>query len=497
VAAAVQQYLTNLQQQVQQQLLSQQNISAFESVERQVFVIPENVTNSLIVSATPRYQEEILKVIQDLDIRPPMVLVQVLIAEVTLDDTVEAGAEFGLQNSLVFNRGRAVPITANSPSDPGFNFNGMDRNPLTGLALLPNYPNENSLNQNTLAGQALSHFATGHTSALGYGGFVFSAASDSISILLRALMDENRLQILSRPQVMTMHNQPAYVQVGANVARPGESTITGTGAVQQSVDYVDTGLILSILPLINDDGVIVLGVEAERSALGSEADPNATEISSGAGGTIVIKPLNITKASTTISARDGQTVVFAGLIQKSNVFNSRRVPYLSDVPFIGNFFKFESSNERRSELLVIMTPHLIRDESDVELIKAQETERMSWCLADVVNLTGDWGLQGGSCAFCKNDAPLIFPDVDPTGTMHSPTPAETQYSSTAPSENRYVSGEDQSLLRPLPASAEGAIGASAPNFAPAPHGQGHPATMQPAQEVSPAAYRSVRLPAPQ
>lgn len=473
VATAVQNYLQNLQQQVQTQLLSNQAISAFESVERQVFVVPENVTNSLIVSASPRYQEEILRVISDLDIRPPMVMVQVLIAEVTLNNTFEFGSEFGLQDSLVFDRGRAVNgaglPAASSAGNPGFNFNSSP---------LGNYPNVNSFEQNKLAGQSLANFAVGRTnSTLGYSGLVLGAASDSISILLRALQDDGRLQILSRPQVMSMHNQPAYVQVGSDIARITGTNVT-TGVVTQNVDDVPTGLILSILPLINDDGVIVMGIEAERSALGSEAD--GTPISNGAGGTINIRPITRTKASTTISARDGQTVVFAGLITKQDEMKLRRVPYLSDVPVLGKLFQYESNFEKRTELLIVMTPHLIKDEGDVEMIKMQESERMSWCLSDVVSVTGDWGLQGGHCAFCNGEAPVIFPDLDPTGSAvpehalpSAPVPAvEDPQSSTEGGD----SSRRDAHLAPIPVSTDAAtIGPALPPSA--------------NREVAPAAYQ--------
>jgi type II secretory pathway component GspD/PulD (secretin) len=489
VAAAVQQYLTGLQQQFAQ--LVNTTISANESVERQVFVIAENVTNSLIVSATPRYQEEILNVIKELDVRPPMVMVQVLIAEVTLSNTFEFGTEFGFQDSLVFDRGKAVgsPPGSENPSNPGFNFNGNPIGPGP-------YPNIRSYQQEALAGQSLSNFAVGRASELvPYSGLVLSAASESVSILLRALQDEGRLQILSRPQIMTMHNQPAYVQVGANVARPGESTISA-GVAQQSVIYENTGLILSILPLINDDGVIVMGIEAERSALGSELDPNAQDIPTGVNNQIVtIKPLNISKASTTISARDGQTVVFAGLITKQNQIRLRRIPYLSDVPVLGNLFKYESDEETRSELLVVMTPYLVRDDEDVETIKLRETERMSWCLSDVVNLTGDWGLQPGNCAFCKGDSPMIFPDIDPTGTMTCPVHTVPTHSYQSATESA-PAGLGDPNLQPLPPENNGIVGPPVPEF------EARRSTRviygpPPAEPApAPAHLRLVRLPAP-
>ena len=153
VAQAVQQYLTNLQQQVSQQLLQNQSISAFESVERQVFVIAESVTNSLIVEALrPGIKKRFLHVIAELDVRPPMVMVQVLIAELDLDNTFEFGAEFGLQDSLVFDRGKAAgtPPGSDAAASPGFNFNN---NPL------PGYPNVRSYGQENVAGQSLTNFA--------------------------------------------------------------------------------------------------------------------------------------------------------------------------------------------------------------------------------------------------------------------------------------------------------------------------------------------------
>ena len=93
-------------------------ISAFEQVDREVFVVAEDLTNSLILSATPRYFESMLRVIEQLDRRPPLVAIQVMIAQVTLSDQFEFGTEFGLQDSLLYDRGLASQGTLNSP---GFN----------------------------------------------------------------------------------------------------------------------------------------------------------------------------------------------------------------------------------------------------------------------------------------------------------------------------------------------------------------------------------------
>ena len=344
---------------IQQQLLFNQAISPFEQIEREVIVVPEIVTNSLIVSATPRYYDEIMNVIEDLDFRPPMVMVQVLIAEVRLDEAFEFGVEWGLQESLLFDRG--LPGT---PSDPGFNFNNV------GL------PNENTTGRGEVAGQSLVNFGLGRSNpTLGYGGLVLSAASESVNVMVRALQDSGRLQVLSRPQVMTLNNQQAFVQVGATQSRITGSAVS-QGIVQNQVTDVETGLILRIQPLINDDGVIVMNVDAERSELGNEVD-GPTVAFGPDGEPIRSPPINRTTAQTTISARSGQTVVFAGLISKDKLSSIRRVPYLSDIPVLGYLFRHTITGEQRRELLIVMTPYIIESDEDYEWVKMVESERMS------------------------------------------------------------------------------------------------------------------------
>ena len=132
-----------------------------------------------------------------------MVMIQVVIAEVELRDDFEFGVEVGLQDSLLFDRGLA---------SVGFDW------PSSGM------PNDNTpaalATSGDFAGKLGSGFALGRTNpALGYGGLVMSAANESIHVLLRALQSRGRLQILSRPQIMTLDNSSAFVNIGARVPR--------------------------------------------------------------------------------------------------------------------------------------------------------------------------------------------------------------------------------------------------------------------------------------
>jgi type II secretory pathway component GspD/PulD (secretin) len=383
-------------------LFAFQAVTPFEQIDREVIVVPEVISNSLIVSATPRYYDAVRQIIRDLDYKPPMVLVQVVLASVRLDDAFEFGVELGLQDSLLFDRGRENP----EPNGIGFNFN----NPQLGLG------NDNTAASNAtrelLAGQALSNFLLGRTSGtLNYGGLVLSAANESVNILVRALQDQGRLQVLARPQVMTLDNEEAFVQIGQRVPRITGSSITPQGGTQSTVVDEPVGLLLRIRPRVNQEDVVVMTVDTERSEVNfNEGVP----VSVDQFGNQVISPLIETiTAQTTLSARSGQTIVFAGLIAKRRRVETRRVPYLSDVPILGHLFRFDQDTTNREELLIFLTPHIVRSDEDIERLKYIESDRMSWCLADLVEMHGPAGLSGGHGLWNPPPTPTIYPHEDP------------------------------------------------------------------------------------
>ena len=286
----------------QVELLAPDAVSPFELIEREVIVVPELVSNSLLISATPQYFEEIANWSRNWTSGRPMVLIQVLIAEVDLGTTDELGVELGIQDSLLFDRSTVI----GGLLEPGFNFNNR---PLGNA----NSPESLALARKT-AGQGLTSFAVGRTNQqLGYGGLVLSANSESINILIRALQESRRLDILSRPQVMTLNNQPAFVLVGQRVPdRPIHFADAGGG--HQLVNLENVGLLLGVTPRISPDGLVVMEIDAEKSSCPSKRIP----ISITATGDVITSPIiNTTQAQTTVSARSGQTVILGGLITKS------------------------------------------------------------------------------------------------------------------------------------------------------------------------------------
>ncbi len=342
-----------------------------EQYRKEVVIVAEPLSNSLIISSTPKYYNQIRKIVQQLDERPLMVAIQVLIAEVTLTDNCEFGVEFGLQDSILFNRSS---YTSGAGMLPGFLFGDAQQ----GLPLEP-------VNPGAVGSQGITSFNMGRTNSNNVGGFVFSASSESVSLLLRALEEEHKLRVLSRPQITTLHNLRGTVQVGQKVPYVSDTNLN-YGVTSNTVQYMDVGMILDVTPRVTPDGMIVMDLYAEKSNVGNLSD--GIPIQSQAGGTPLYSPkFNITKAQTTVSAMDGQTIVFAGLITETKETTKRGVPVLNKIPVIKHLFEYESSKKERTEMLIVMTPTIIRSEIDMEILKQQEASRMHWCICDVVQLT--------------------------------------------------------------------------------------------------------------
>jgi len=476
-------------------------LSPFQQIESEVVIVPEPVSNSLIICATPRFFQEVLDLVEKLDAAPAQVMIQVLIADLTLRNTDEFGVELGLQDSVLFNRSLLENLSTitnttqkstssgivtstqqeivSATNTPGFNFNG---------ATTGNSGSNTALaNSGQVGGQSLANFSLGRiNNELGYGGLVLSASSESVSVLIRALQESQRLEVLGRPQVMTLDNQPAFIQIGKRVPR-----ITGTQVNQigqaNTIDLVNVGLILGVTPRISPEGMVVMEIDAEKSDVGPESEGIPVSIS---GSTVIRSPsFNTTMAQTTVSARDGETIVLGGLITRNTTKVDRRVPYLGDLPVLGNLFKYSLTQNKRTELLIILTPHVVRTPEEAERIKRIESSRMHWCLEDVHQVHGDAGLS-------KNGGQVIYPDANPRGTKSSepvpPKPAQSEKSDhkepTAPGLEAIP--PSLPLPEPIPAPQPKASQGSGPPAPSESSARMPPASGQwpPAREVVPAGY---------
>ena len=391
-------------------------LSGVNFADRDVDVIPEVVSNSLIISATPEYLPEIMAVVRRLDRRPPMVKVKVLIAEVDLNALEEFGVELGVQDSLLFDRGTSI-VGGAITDGIGFPFNSPS---LTA--------NANATFPETLAGQALANFGTGRVNSNGQSGLVLSAGNESINILIRALQTRNCVRVLSKPHIVTLENLQGRVAVGQQIPRiTGSSQNALGGGVTNTVEDVDVGVILEMTPRVSPDGMIVMFVNATKSALAT-GSPGVAVAVDATGNAVLQQPINSTSAQTTVMARSGQTVVFSGLIQETKSHTETGVPVLSDIPLLGNLFKFENDTSQRSELMIIMTPYLVDGDEELEIQNQDEMDRMHWCLCDVAEVYGKTDYNGYRPE--EGAAQTIYPDqgFQPINTDTYPDPSNQNYS---------------------------------------------------------------------
>ncbi|TWU46002.1 Type II secretion system protein D precursor [Novipirellula aureliae] len=431
VALAVNEFLRNTRR---VENASPGSINPYAQLEKEVVVVPEPVSNKLIVSATPRYFDEVRRMIEKLDEQPPQVMIQALIAEVTLGDAAEFGVELGIQDSVLFDRsllGDLLTVTSSTQNstaggvttntqdvvvaasnEPGFNFNNTNS--------LGNSASATALsNAAAVGGQGISNFAVGRgNDELGFGGLVLSASSQNVSVLLRALKETRRLEVLSRPQVLTLDNQPAFIQVGQRVPRITGSTISQVGQ-QNTIELENVGLILGVTPRISPEGNVTMEIDAEKSEVGPESEGIPVSVSTD--GTVVRSPrVDVASAQATVSAADGETIILGGLISNNKKQVHRKVPWLGDLPLVKHLFRFDSVSNRRSELLIILTPHVIRSSADMDRLKQTEMARMSWCACDVFDLHGEiiadphgGTLFSDSLDSCETE--IIYPHIDPRG----------------------------------------------------------------------------------
>jgi len=325
VAATLREYFRGEADTVRQTLGADRAGSLLRLLEREVTVQGDEKSNRLLVGVSPRYRDAIDRIVRELDATPPQVMIQVLLAEVTLD----ASKQWGIDVSV-------------GP------FGGEDYNVATLAA-----------GAGVLAGLGVPNVAI---------------SSVDFELLIRALEVQGRLEVLSRPQILVKNNEPARIQVGENIAIVESVDLLDNGNTRSNVARKDVGIILDVTPSISDDGFLSLKVQPEISSLSSRT----IQISEDFQAPVI----DTRQIQTSISVRDGETVVIGGLIQTRDDERHTKIPFLGDVPILGEAFRSHQVSQTKTELLVILTPRVIRSgeaeaREAIRELTEQEIERLS------------------------------------------------------------------------------------------------------------------------
>jgi general secretion pathway protein D len=286
-----------------------------------ITITPDKATNSLVIMASPTDYQNLLQVVQKLDRKRRQVFVQASIVEISLDKAKELGIQWGF-----FGGASSGDLATAGIYDPF-------------STLTPFFAAVGQLSQAGLlpADMKLS-------------------SSANFPFILKAMQSSGMLNILSSPTILTSDNKEAEIFVGENVPFLGTSTINGATS-QQSIERKDTGITLKITPQITDGDYIKLDVLQEISAL-------KDTINIGVSST----DRSITKrsAKTSVIVKDQDTVAIGGLISEIERSSESRVPLLGDLPLVGYLFRSKTSKMEKTNLILLLTPKVIKDGRDLE-----------------------------------------------------------------------------------------------------------------------------------
>lgn len=281
-----------------------------------VRIVADQRNNALVVYATPDEYQSISAALEKLDIVPLQVMIEATIIEVTLNDTLRYGVEW------FFSGGN----------------------------------NEVSF----------SSLATGVVGSL-FPGFSYLFASDDIRVVVNALSRVTDVKVISSPQLLVLDNEKAKLQVGDQVpivTRTSQGVTDPDAPIVNEVEYRDTGVILDIVPRVNASGLVVLDITQEVSDVAQVEDPTITPT------------IQQRRIASTVAINSGETIALGGLIRDINDNSVTGVPVVSEIPILGNLFKTTSDVVRRTELLVLLTPRVIRDRVDARIVTDELRKRL-------------------------------------------------------------------------------------------------------------------------
>jgi general secretion pathway protein D len=292
-------------------------VSGNEPKRTGIQIVPDVRNNALVVSATPEEYRQIEGALQQLDVTPLQVLIEATIAEVTLTDQLRYGLEW------FFHTG-----------DSNFTFSSL----ATG-AVRPAFP-----------------------------GFSYAFSSANAQVVLNALSQITDVKVISSPQLMVLNNETARLQVGDQVpiaTQEVQSVVNTDAPIVNSIEYRDTGVILNVSPRVNSGGLVVLDIVQEVSDVvpTTSSDLNSPTIQQR-------------RVKSTVAVQSGESVALGGLIRDSNSKGVTGLPVLSEIPVLGNLFKTTDNTQRRTELLILLTPRVVANRKDAREITEELRSRV-------------------------------------------------------------------------------------------------------------------------
>lgn len=293
--------------------------------QRGMRIIPSPQHNALLIYGTDQENDTVEDMLRRIDILPMQVRIDAVIAEVQLNDALRYGTQFFFKSGGI---------------------NGVL-----------------SANSQTITTGRLATAAFSHT----LPGFIIGGATGGgAPFAIDALQNVTKVHVLSSPQIMVLDNQPARLQVGQLVPiQTGSQSSTIGTSIYNQFTYQPTGVIMQVTPRVNNGGLVTLDISQEVSSV------NDTSSST------VNPTFNDRSVTSRVVIQDGQTVGLAGLITDTSSRNNSGVPWFKDIPVLGFLAGNQSNNHQRTELLVLITPHVLHDQRDAQALTEDMRESLT------------------------------------------------------------------------------------------------------------------------
>ena len=286
---------------------------------KNITVVAEPKTNTLLVTGPPQSFEMVTKLIDQLDRRSPQVFLEVAIVDVTLDDNMKFGVEFewlsGSKN--------------------------------------PDGTSKQSVNNNL----GLADLTT---------GLKYKVISDSLKALLHTLETRSNVKVYSNPAIMLVDNVKSHISIGQDVPYVTGDIQDNSGNFRRTVEFKSVAVALTVTPHINEasEWISMDVLQTINEVVGTQGDLDSPVIANR-------------EVETTLSVKNGQTIVIGGIIKENHEKLTKGVPVLSRIPIIGELFKSHTNRGARSELMVFLTPRIIEDEVDVDIVTENAKDAIS------------------------------------------------------------------------------------------------------------------------
>ncbi len=309
---------------------------AARTVEGEMNIVVDEQNNALVIRALYRDYKAILETIQKLDIYPKQVVIDVLLAEITLNETIQYGIQWGRFISSNSTNAQEITVFKSPPA--------LDK----------------------IFDVAANPFAGGFRySIVDLGGRVAAAIS--------AAATDGRLKVLASPHVIASNNKEAKIQIGEE--RPiltstyTSTATTSSDVVTGSIEYKDIGIIITLTPRISDGGLVTLEIQIEDSSADTEKIGSTTNL-------LTVPKFLKKTAKTTLSVMEGQTIILGGLMRDERNVTKSGIPFLSKIPILGALFGYHTNEDKKRETLLLMTPHVIADQTKSKAVTDEFRERL-------------------------------------------------------------------------------------------------------------------------